>query len=704
MSSKTKKVPDAVPEAGQGAERSAGHARTLSRLGLSDPREALLCAPAAYLDCRQPQRFAVEHDERSLYLLTYTGDAFAYRGKQQVANLGTMDSPSAQAKLLRSGLTRVEIVLRDAAGQKVTRNLFGNLWPAREIAGGDPALFLCRMERFGRNLSAQDVEVPPPSAIGKVWVRYKGIPGQVTGEAVEQLVTSQLDNPDAWRLCATRMIGALCLSEPEILAKLNEQGVRSRPYSGLVEVLKDLHQPAAPEDGEAALQAVKFLTALAIQSAALRHNTRVPHPDAPIAVDPQDVERLAATQPERLTSDQLAVATAITRRLGEPRPLQGLLSGDVGTGKTLTFLLPAVAASRAGARVMIVAPTDLLADQIAGQVLSRFGGLVEVERVQTGKKIANRDAILVGSPGITSVAQKCDYSPNLLICDEQHKHSTQTRERLIKPWTHLIEATATPIPRSLASVMYGGMEVFNLRTCPVEKNIGCRVYDVKERSKASAMLRWALANGKRAAVVYPRVDSKTKDSQTVLSAFHVLDRAFPGKVAMLHGKMSDAEKRLAMDQVRSGEKPLVVASTVLETGIDIPSVAAMVVRDADCFGISQLHQLRGRLVRNGGEGWFAMLINDKETAAAETLERLQAVAENMDGYKLAEIDLVQRGIGDVDGTAQSGNSETLFRLVNLKAQDLLERKLGGLQVQVDASTQAAERDERPRERQGRLIA
>lgn len=662
--------------------------KALTHLGLDRPEEALLCLPADFVDCRAPLRRVqmIGDDQRRLYLFTYTGDIRCFAGNKMLFNLGADPSGWRQGGLLRKA-NRIEVDVKDDVGRILTQSHFGSAWRFKDLSSGDPALVIGRIESFGRRLYIKDSENPPVRAIGRVWVRYSGIPGQVAGEVVEELVRSQLDNPDAWAWCVAKLRGGLCMDDVQALGHVNAQD----EFENLQELLRCLHQPQDIARALRAREVARRLTALAIQSAALRHNLRHPHPDTPIPVTPQAVLRLAATQPETLSEEQQSVALAIANRLGQAKPLQALLSGDVGTGKTLTFLLPAVAAVQAGARVAIVAPTELLADQIAQQALARFGAFIDVERVRTGRKINNPAALLVGSPGLTTAAERQSYYPNLLICDEQHKHSTSTRERLVKAWTHVVEATATPIPRSLASALYGGMEVFNLRKCPVEKTIHCRIYDLEERPKASAMLRWALQSGQKAAVVYPRVESKAEDVAAVTKAAQALEEAFPGKVAVLHGKMSDVELRANMEAIRSGERPLIVASTVLETGIDIPSVAAMVVRDAENFGISQLHQLRGRLVRNGGEGWFAMLVKDKNGLAPETIQRLQWVATTQDGYELAELDLVNRGFGDVDGQAQSGKTRTLFRLVKLTAADFLAAKLSDLAI--EAADMSLERQE-----------
>jgi ATP-dependent DNA helicase RecG len=703
--------------------------RSLKRLGLSDPREALLCLPVAYVDCRTPQRTLPQEEDqdRRLYLLTLRGNFIGYNSRKvRVANFGVDGWLPGKVGACKGG--RCEIDMQDSAGNVVTWTQFGGAWQARkqfgESSSGDPVVLSGKMVYLGRRRSLENVESVPARAIGRVWTRYGGIQGRIAGEAVEQLVLAQLDNPEAYRACAARLVGATGMSDEDALRAVNrpdeDHGFRSFEH-----LLRALHMPASPEQGYAARGVCNRLSALAIQTSALRHHDRPTHPQAPLPLDLGDLDVIASTQPETLTQEQRAASQGIAKAMTGPKPLTGLLVGDVGTGKTLTYLIPVVAAHRSGARCAIIAPTDLLADQIALQAINRFGPMgVRVERVPTGaKKIHDPDAILVSTHGLTGTAKRLKYAPQVLVCDEQHKMSAAIREVLVTPWTHVLEASATPIPRTLASALYGGMQIFQLHKPPVKKTIHSSVYDIKDRPRGAALLRWVLDNGMKAAVVYPRIDvaplpqdepltvesAQAHDEvQSVLTAAKALEQAFPGKVAVLHGRLSDDEKRLAMEAVRSGERPIVVASTVLETGIDIPSMAGMIVRDADRFGASQLHQLRGRLARNGGEAWFMMMVQDLLTLPQSALERLESVAATNDGFELAELDLMQRGFGDLDGTEQTGAADTVFRLVKLRPEDFLRHKLKGLQhtaVQSTRTFEAAQVDDSiDRQVQPRLFA
>lgn len=660
---------------------------TLKRLGLTDPREAILCLPDSYSDARVPHYVIPESDDenRKLYNLRFTGELEGIDKDKKQCDLKTANGWSKTFRL--------KIGLVDDEGNTLSYSVFGNPWPWRNVEEGEYFNLVGKVVYFGyANPQAFliEVEVPPAHAIGKIWVKYTGIQGRVAGEKVEALARSQLDNPDAFRHCATKLIGALGQVAKDALEDAGAGDI----YNTFEELLQDLHTPETPEDGLLAKVVANKLAAMAIKASALRHNLRQPHHDAPLSVDVNDIDRLIKTQKEKYTEGQISVARDIGAMLRQPKPMNALLSGDVGTGKTLPYVTCAVAAHLAGAKVAVIAPTSILADQLYKEFVTRFGTHIKgVQRIQAGGKIEDHAYILVGTPGLTSVAKKSKYAPNFIIFDEQHKLSTAVREQLVKPWTHTLDVSATPIPRSLASALFGGKVILNLRECPVVKTFDCFIGDLSMRPAFVAMIKHALMNGERAAIVYPRVNASVtysaneegemikREMESVISGAAAFEKAFPGQVIAVHGGMEEDDIVEAIKLVRSGERPIVVASTVIETGVDIPGISTMIVRDADYFGISQLHQLRGRLVRRGGHGLFAMMVSTPklEDLNEESTTRLNAIKNSTDGYYLAEVDLLNRNIGemgDTHGGNQSGATlETVFRLVKLGPQDFLKTKL-----------------------------
>ncbi|PKO58562.1 MAG: hypothetical protein CVU24_16950, partial [Betaproteobacteria bacterium HGW-Betaproteobacteria-18] len=285
--------------------------------------------------------------------------------------------------------------------------------------------------------------------------------------------------------------------------------------------------------------------------------------------------------------------------------------------------------------------------------------------------------ILVGTSGLTTQAQKQSFEPDLLIVDEQHKLDTGTRSILRGPGTHTIEASATPIPRSLASSLFAGMQVFNLYQAPVARDIETHLVEESQRAQTVRWLREVIAAGHRAAIIYPRVESQEKANETsgVKQSLQALQEHFPGRVAHLHGKLKSVDIDAELSHFRSGAKPLLVSTTIVETGIDVPDVRLMIIKEADRFGASALHQLRGRLARNGGHARFVMMCKDLDALAPETLERLRAVDGTSDGYALAEADMRARGFGDLSGSSQAGNISCAFRMLRLDFDELAQHPI-----------------------------
>lgn len=689
-----------------------------SRLKLPDPELALLCAPAKYVDCRHPSTRLPNVDsgdvsEPMLLTLRMTGGARAYNADNDVYSeggrvLNTLADLQALGYGKWKNFKRIELDLEDDRGQIAFLGDFApQTWRTRVVH--DPMMnFIGKVKRFGQHLYVSADLVPPQHAIGRVWARYAGIASQVAADRVTEAVRAVIGNERAYLKAEREIISVLQLDEAQVLSNvqsdLDELGPDARTvrFGSLRALLKGLHEPETVEEGERALLLAQRVAATGVRATARFQSVRHRHPDAPLIVPDDQVRALAATLPEKLTADQMAAALGIAKAMRSPIPMNGLLSGDVGTGKTLSFLIPAIVAHNNGATVAIVAPTFILANQIAGQIAERFGNQIRgVERVGTGKKVRNPDHILVGTSGLTTSCAKSGVVPNLVVLDEQHKLSVATRNALVGPATHVLEATATPIPRSLATVFFDSMQVFGLNQAPVHRQITTHVIEAKDRSIASRAMRQAVAEGRRVLIVYPRVDTieikkkakeskeseeleqisledekpaeeSTRSAQGVLEAAAAIETMFPGKVAVLHGMMSDGEKESVIEDVKSLRKPVLVASVIVETGIDIPDIGMLLIRDANHLGMSQLHQLRGRLARKGGQADCFFMVESLDDLEETALERLYAVRSTTDGYLLAELDLRQRGFGSYVDDGQSGATRGVFRLVNLAPEDLLD--------------------------------
>lgn len=398
--------------------------------------------------------------------------------------------------------------------------------------------------------------------------------------------------------------------------------------------------------------------------------------------------------PFELTGDQRAAIATIARDLGSSRPMQRLLMGEVGSGKTVIALYAMLRAVEHGAQAALMAPTETLAEQHFATVQRLLGGETVTMALLTGSTSAGRRSELLGrlQSGELSmiVGTHALIEPDVefrelavVVVDEQHRFGVRQREALDKKGSpHVLHMTATPIPRTLALARYGDLDRSVLRELPQgRQDVQTRILSgEREREGAYELLRAELDAGRQAYVVCPLVDSPSEDDE-VRAATAELERLRGGALAgwrleLIHGQMPAREKQKAMAAFATGEAQVLVATTVIEVGVDVPNATLMLVENAERFGISQLHQLRGRVGR-GEHRSTCLLIGPPGSA------RLKALARHSDGFKLAEIDLRLRKQGELIGSRQSGagrlkvaslpEDEALLERAQARAREILDR-------------------------------
>ncbi len=382
--------------------------------------------------------------------------------------------------------------------------------------------------------------------------------------------------------------------------------------------------------------------------------------------------------PFRLTKAQQRVLEVIFRDMAAPHPMNRLVQGDVGSGKTVVAFCAALAALDSGYQVAFMAPTELLAEQhfrtlsplcekLDISITLLTGDLKARQKQDVYHKIEHGTVeIVVGTHALIQEGVRFQRL-GLAIVDEQHRFGVMQRATLKRMGTNpdMLLMTATPIPRTLALTIYGDLDVSAIDELPPgRKPITTRVFHEGEREKAYRAVKEQIDKGHQAYIVYPLVeDSEKSDLKAATTMADKLAKtAFAGySIGLLHGRMKGEEKDAVMGRFKRGEHHLLVSTTVIEVGIDVPNATVILIEHAERFGLSQLHQLRGRVGR--GQAASSCLLLAQYTPADESIRRLRVMVETNDGFKIAEADLAFRGPGEFLGTRQSGMPD--FRVANI---------------------------------------
>jgi len=374
--------------------------------------------------------------------------------------------------------------------------------------------------------------------------------------------------------------------------------------------------------------------------------------------------------PFELTNAQKKVIKEIRKDMGSGKQMNRLLQGDVGSGKTLVALMTALIAFDNGFQVSLMAPTEILAIQHYNSIKKMTDGLgIRIALLTGSTRIAKRRIIheelengslqlLIGTHAL--IEDKVNFLKlGLVIVDEQHRFGVAQRAKLWKKneFTppHVLVMTATPIPRTLAMTVYGDLDVSVIDELPPgRKPIQTLHYYENRRKQVYDFIRDQVAVGRQIYVVYPLIkESEKLDLKNVENGYELLKQVFPRySISMVHGKLKPAEKDAEMQLFKEGKTQIMVATTVIEVGVDVPNASVMIIESAERFGLSQLHQLRGRVGR-GAEQSYCLLMSSYKISN-ESRKRLETMVRTNDGFEIAEVDMQLRGPGDLEGTQQSG--------------------------------------------------
>jgi ATP-dependent DNA helicase RecG len=441
----------------------------------------------------------------------------------------------------------------------------------------------------------------------------------------------------------------------------------------LHDALQKIHFPSNPSELEKARYRLKFEELFYIQLNLLRYKVNRNSIKGFIfsTVGDNFNRFYFKNLPFQLTEAQKRVIKEIRRDLGSGKQMNRLLQGDVGSGKTLVALMAMLIAIDNGYQACLMAPTEILAGQHF-QTISRLLSGIEINvRLLTGStKKGERNSIessladgslhlLTGTHAL--IEDNVGFSKlGLVIIDEQHRFGVAQRARLWQKSTnppHILVMTATPIPRTLAMTLYGDLDVSVIDELPPGRvPIKTMHFTDPERNKVFGFIRRQIKDGRQIYIVYPLIkESEKMDYKDLEEGLDTITRAFPPPeycISVVHGKMTSPNKERSMALFKEGQAHIMIATTVIEVGVDIPNASVMIIESAERFGLSQLHQLRGRVGRGADQSYCILMSSEKLSKEAAT--RIEIMTRTTDGFEIAETDLQLRGPGDLEGTQQSG--------------------------------------------------
>lgn len=428
-----------------------------------------------------------------------------------------------------------------------------------------------------------------------------------------------------------------------------------------------IHEPNSMAEAELAKKRMifeeffVFSAGLALMRAARKEKKTEPYTDF-------DMAPFYDSLPFTLTGAQSRAVGEILEDFRRGIPMNRLVQGDVGSGKTMVAAAAAYCAARNGAQTALMAPTEILAEQHFASLSALFvplgvsvalltGSMTGKQKKDVRERIAAGEVqVVIGTHALLSESTRFD-NLGLVITDEQHRFGVGQRSRLSAKGEdpHLLVMSATPIPRTLALILYGDLDVSILDELPPGREpVDTFLVGESYRPRINAFIRKQVAEGHQCFVVCPAVEENEELGIKAASVWAetLQQTVFPDlRIALLHGQMKGAEKEAAMASFARGEADVMVATTVIEVGVDVPNATLMVIEDADRFGLSQLHQLRGRVGRGKAKSYCILTTHNRNP---ETLQRLKALCKTTDGFKIAEEDLRLRGPGDFFGSRQSG--------------------------------------------------
>lgn len=647
-------------------EFSVYHARQLAKLNLNTVRDLLFYYPRNHTDYASQVSIA---DLEPGETVTVIGE---------VKRINCFSSPRNKK------LTILEIILKDATGQlKLSRFFAGAYFTHRgwqesqkrnyPVGSIVAASGLVKKNKYGLTLDKPELEVLESSGeldsliVGQIVPIYPLTEG-VTADIVRKAI---------WRVLPTAQQLIDPVPEP-ILSPYN--------LVGLSQAITQIHFPDNQDNLEEARRRLIFDEFFYLQVGFLqrRHQQKKNQKAIPLMPTGKLIDRFYQELPFALTGAQERVVNEILSDLRSPTAMNRLVQGDVGSGKTVVAVMAILAAIQSGYQAALMTPTEVLAEQHYRKLVTWFNRLhLPVELLTGSTKVKKRREIhahletgelplLVGTHALIQEGVNF-HRLGLVVIDEQHRFGVEQRALLQQKGEspHVLSLTATPIPRTLTLTMHGDLDVSQIDELPPGRQaIETQALTHKERKKVYELMRREIAQGRQAYVVFPLIEESDKLNAKAATAEHknLSETIFPEfQVGLLHGRMTSADKDEVLTAFRDNEIQIIVSTTVIEVGVDVPNATVMLIENAERFGLSQLHQLRGRVGRGSHKSYCLLLSSSSNSDARQ---RLNVLEQSQDGFFIAEMDLQFRGPGEVLGTRQSGLPD--FALASLvQDQDIL---------------------------------
>ena len=665
----------------------------------------------------------IHHYPRRYLVRGELSDIAQLKEGDEVTILAEVFSATSRRLHARKG-NILEVIVTDGSA-KLSLTFFNQAWREKELKVGSQGLFAGKVGVFNgkRQLAHPDYEmIPDGNDVDSAVAEF-------TGKYLPMYPASS--KLPSWKIaqCLNLAIGAL----EEITDFMPEQILTKHQYPTLAQALRQLHNPADLDQAELAKARLTFDEAFLLQLLLLERRVELRKLRSTPRTRITDglLDKFDAQLPFELTAGQKAVAKEIESDLAAEYPMHRLLQGEVGSGKTIVALRAMLAVIDSGGQAALLAPTEVLANQHL-RTIEKLLGPLALGGMLGSQSTATKVTLITGSQNAAARKESLALAANgeagiiigthallgesinfkdlgLIVVDEQHRFGVEQRDALkakaINP-PHLLVMTATPIPRTVAMTVFGDLDVSTLTELPLGRQpITTHLVPIAEKptflDRAWERIKEEVSLGHQAYVVVPRISagdatdsdldflygepSKEINSVEELGPLLKSGTLSGLRVAPLHGRLSSEEKDSTMRAFAAGDIDVLVSTTVIEVGVDVANATVMVVMDADRFGVSQLHQLRGRVGRGTSPGLCLLVTSAPPESAAR--ERLEAISKTTDGFELSRIDLEQRREGDVLGANQSGTRSHLRLLRVLRDEKIIEEARSDAQEILDEGSE-----------------